>query len=388
MPRRKKFPKLPNGYGQIRYLGKGRRNPYGVYPPATEEYDNGKKKTPPAICYVSDRMVGLAVLTSYHAGTYTPGDEIIIEKEMRGEAASGQNILDSLVADYNKAMFSITSDNSPTFSDVFMRYYRERFGREYGHKEKKPSAERNMIAAYKNSEALHNYKFNQIVADDLQKVVDTACEKLSRSGLTTITTLFNQLYKYAEANDLCEKNYAKFVKIKKDDDTEHGVPFSESDLRILWKNKENEVVEFLLIMCYSGFRITEYKTLEVNLDQKYFKGGIKTEAGKGRIVPIHPGIITLVSARMERLGCLLPITASYYRQKMYPTLQCLGIERHTPHDCRHTFSALCERYGVNENDRKRMLGHSFGADITNSVYGHRSIEDLRKEIEKIKIDLL
>lgn len=35
-----------------------------------------------------------------------------------------------------------------------------------------------------------------------------------------------------------------------------------------------------------------------------------------------------------------------------------------------------------------MLGHSFGADITNSVYGHRSIEDLRKEIEKIKIDLL
>lgn len=59
-------------YGQIRYLGKGRRNPYGVYPPAVEEYDNGHKKTPPALCYVSDRMVGLAVLTSYKAGTYKP----------------------------------------------------------------------------------------------------------------------------------------------------------------------------------------------------------------------------------------------------------------------------------------------------------------------------
>ena len=68
MPRRKKYPKLPNGYDQIRYLGKGRRNPYGVFPPATEEYDNGKKKTPPALCYVSDRMVGLAVLTAYKAG--------------------------------------------------------------------------------------------------------------------------------------------------------------------------------------------------------------------------------------------------------------------------------------------------------------------------------
>ncbi len=34
MAKRKKYPKSPNGYGQIRFLGKGRRNPYGVYPPA------------------------------------------------------------------------------------------------------------------------------------------------------------------------------------------------------------------------------------------------------------------------------------------------------------------------------------------------------------------
>lgn len=38
-----------------------------------------------------------------------------------------------------------------------------------------------------------------------------------------------------------------------------------------------------------------------------------------------------------------------------------------------------------ENDRKRMLGHSFGGDVTNDVYGHRTLEDLRSEIEKIKI---
>ena len=32
-----------------------------------------------------------------------------------------------------------------------------------------------------------------------------------------------------------------------------------------------------------------------------------------------------------------------------------------------------------------MLGHSFGADITNGIYGHRTVDDLRKEIEKIKV---
>ena len=71
---------------------------------------------------------------------------------------------------------------------------------------------------------------------------------------------------------------------------------------------------------------------------------------------------------------------------MYSVLQEIGIERHTPHDCRHTFSALCEKYKVSENDRKRMLGHAL--DLTNGVYGHRTIEELREEIEKIKTNLL
>ena len=38
---------------------------------------------------------------------------------------------------------------------------------------------------------------------------------------------------------------------------------------------------------------------------------------------------------------------------------------------------------MRENDRKRMLGHSF-SDVTNAVYGHRQLDDLKKEIEKIQ----
>ena len=32
-----------------------------------------------------------------------------------------------------------------------------------------------------------------------------------------------------------------------------------------------------------------------------------------------------------------------------------------------------------------MLGHSFGNDITNGVYGHQTLEELWKEIEKIRV---
>ena len=141
-------------------------------------------------------------------------------------------------------------------------------------------------------------------------------------------------------------------------------------------------------MCYSGFRISAYLTLEINLQEQYFKGGIKTAAGKDRIVPIHSAILPLVRRRIKEYGKILPLTPGCFRNKMYDALDRLGMERHTPHDCRHTFSRLCEKYKVNENDRKRMLGHSFGNDITNKIYGHRTIEDLREEIEKIKVDLL
>jgi hypothetical protein len=51
MPKRKKYPKLPNGYGSIKRLsGKNRTNPFGVYPP-TKEFDlNGIPVAQKAIC--------------------------------------------------------------------------------------------------------------------------------------------------------------------------------------------------------------------------------------------------------------------------------------------------------------------------------------------------
>lgn len=124
--------------------------------------------------------------------------------------------------------------------------------------------------------------------------------------------------------------------------------------------------------------------MEVNLEKGYFKGGSKTAAGKNRIVPIHSSIYPLVQKRMSRDERILIISDGSFRKTMYSFCEAHGFRYHTPHDCRHTFSALCERYEVKENDRKRMLGHAF-SDITNAVYGHRELNDLKREIEKIKV---
>ena len=271
----------------------------------------------------------------------------------------------------------------PTFSQVYDRFFANKFPE--GHKYSDATV-RSTTAAYKNCKELHPLIFCSLKHSDLQSVVDRC--PLKHASLELIINLFHQMYQYALMNDLCEKDYSRGVKIKKEDDDEKGIPFTMEELAKIYAAREDETAEMLMIMCLSGFRINEYRNIYLNTDEWYFQGGSKTDAGKSRIVPVHSFIQPLVMQRMERYGNLLPITAGTFRKNMNTLLKQIGItERHTPHDCRHTFSYLCEKYEVAENDRKRMLGHAF-SDITNRVYGHRDVEELRKQIEKINCDFL
>lgn len=381
MARKKKYPKLPNGYGSIKKLSGKRRNPYGVYPPATELIAPGQYAPVKAICYVDDYMKGFAVLTAWHAGTYYPGFERTLNDF--GETRTVNSAMNNILTDYlQAARIENNREKGPTFAEVFEKFYKDKY--EDSKKTYSKASMGSTRAAFKNCSELHNKPFTDLKYNDLQNVVDNCPRK--HSSLELIVSLFHQMYAYAEKYELCEKDYSVHVRIKKADDDEHGVPFSEEELKILWDNQKDPIVEFILIMCYSGYRITAYETIEVNLKEKYFRGGIKTSAGKDRIVPIHSGIYDMVKRRIKKTGILMDVKSQPFRNQMYDTLERIGIQKHTPHDTRHTFSMLCEKYQVNENDRKRMLGHAF-QDITNRVYGHRTVEELRSEIEKIKIPL-
>ena len=375
--------------GSIKYLGKGRRNPYAVHPPTTEFTLDGVPKTPKALCYVSDWLIGFAVLTAYKAGTYYPG----YEKTLAATAEiSDSKLIQSILADYNltKASDEKLEAAKKTFSNVYEEFYQWKYERDQSRKFSEAS-KNSTRAAYKNCSAIHDKVFADLRHQDLQNIVD-ACP-LKHASKELIVSLMHQMYSYAEIYELCDKDYSIHVRINTEDDDEHGVPFTDDEMRILWKNKENDVIQMLLIMCYSGFRITEYSRITIDLEAGSFHGGIKTRSSKIRTVPIYSGIYDMVVYRCEKYGIknILGCQTQKFRKDMTAVLSDLGIaiaptgEKHTPHDCRHTFSSLCEKYEVKENDRKRMLGHSFKGDVTNDVYGHRTLEDLQNEIEKIKI---
>ena len=178
------------------------------------------------------------------------------------------------------------------------------------------------------------------------------------------------MWKFAEQNSFVKRDIAKYIKINIPDDTEKGVPFTEEEIRKLWENKKNRDVQVILSMIYTGFRVSALQTWEVREDSIY--GGVKT--GK-RTVPIHHAIKPFVKK--------VVMNASY--KKRFPAImKSLGMD-HTPHDCRHTFSWLCDKYGVDTVSKHMLMGHSLGKDVEAQVYSHRTFEELKNEIEKILV---
>lgn len=63
-------------------------------------------------------------------------------------------------------------------------------------------------------------------------------------------------------------------------------------MALLWANVgKYPDIDLILIQCYSGWRPRELCYLrldDVDLNARTFTGGLKTNAGKNRIVPIHP----------------------------------------------------------------------------------------------------
>ena len=353
MPKHKRHMRLPSGYGSVLYLGKGRRRPYAVYPPATQRNEEGFPIRPKALGYCETYEEGRELLAMYHKGIDLPDVQIV-------------------------------KKSGPTFAEVYERFYKDKYNnaaKQYSQSSKAASSK-----AFKNASVLHDREFASIKYPELQSVLDNC--PLSYASIELIKTLIKQMYRYAEKYELIDRDESRHLEIRIPDDDEHGIPFSDDDINRIWSDalqNRPETALRLLVMIYSGFRISAYNSLTVRLGPDwYFQGGVKTKSSKNRIVPIHSGIQKIVEDLMKRDNAL-GITSNMNKQ-MQTYLPSIGItEHHTPHDCRHTFSALCEKYEVPENDRKRLLGHSFGADITNGIYGHRTIEDLRASIEKIQI---
>jgi integrase len=217
------------------------------------------------------------------------------------------------------------------------------------------------------------------------------------------------LLDYAVEYEIVERNYARTFSVPTDlskeveSNRKGHIPFTDKEMDTLWNSvKEIPYIDVLLVQCYAGWRPQELGLIlleDVDLEKWTFVGGMKTEAGTDRLVPIHPRIRKFVKTRYDEAIALkskylfndkkpgsssAKLTYAKYKTRFYRIISELKLNpEHQPHDGRVHFVTMAKKYGVDEYAIKYIVGHAI-PDITERVYTKRENSWLSAEIEKIQ----
>ena len=353
--------KNPNGYGGIVDLGKNRRRPIAVRVP------NGVKLTE------DFREIPQYKYLGYFERT-----------------PQGKKDAQLLLAQYNAGMPVKTSNinSCPAFSDCYKLW----LDRHLKHIESQKGTVSSQLstsynAAFKRCKSIHEKKINCIKFQDVQDIADSAAS-MSSSSVNNLSTVLFSVFDFARKQKYIEENFISDIEFnyKKKKGSIHDT-FTENELSVLWQNTDDANVRIILIMIYTGLRIEELLSMHcknVFLSEKYMTGGLKTDAGKDRIIPVSDKIFSFVSELycenlyLVRHGKKRYSRTNFLNNIWNPAMDKLNMN-HLPHDTRYTCATLMDRANVNPNCIKEILGHSKG-DVTNKVYIKKSLDDLLSAI--------
>lgn len=325
----------------------------------------------------------------------------------KGEASAA-------LAEYFKNPFDLDNKDI-TFSQLYEIWFDDFTKDHESHKYR-------IKSAYKYCSSIYNKKFRELSILDMKNCIYKGTSEITRGKykgeqkLATPSTkesmkyIFNHMFAYAIEARIVDRNYAKEFTLdkkvfkEKEENHKEKIPFSDEELQKLWKSSEFiPFADMIIYACYSGWRPSELiglKISDVNLEEGFIKGGIKTTAGKNRLVPIHPLVKSIVEKYYnEAIGFGskylfndiskkkgIGLSYDQYLSRFNNVLRILKLRLDiTPHYTRHTFISKAKSREVNMNEYilKLIVGHEIG-DLTEHIYTHRELKDLKEEILKIK----
>lgn len=333
--------RLPNRYGCITKLSGNRRRPYVIKSPMGKNAQG--RQLYAVVGYAATKQDALDLLAQFHTN---PWDLDLARLTLDG-------------------LFELWQKNKAV--------------------KLKATTRSTVSSAYKHIKHLGSYRYRELRASHMQATIDNCGHGYSTQG--SIKTLWGHLDNYAMELDVINKKYSDLIHSAPIPETTRE-PFTEDEIKTLWAHVDEPGVDMVLILIYSGWRITEYCGLtvsDIDLDEGTMKGGIKSKAGKGRIVPIHSRIRPLIEARLAdgrpylQMGKHGACSAASCREEFNTVMVRLGMH-HVPHECRHTFETRLDDAEANRRCIDLMMGHT-SKDTGNRVYNHKNIEMLRKAIE-------
>ena len=325
----------------------------------------------------------------------------------KGEASAA-------LAEYLKNPFDIKNKDI-TFSQLYEMWFDDFIKEHESHKYR-------VKAAYKYCSLLYDKRFRDITILDMKNCINNGTRIVDRgkykgeSKTASPTTkesmkyLFNHLYSYALEARIVDRNYAKEFTLdkkvfkEKEEKRKEKTPFTNEELDKLWKSIEFvPFADMIVYACYSGWRPSEWvqlKVEDVDFENGFIKGGIKTSAGKNRLVPIHPLVMSIVQKYYEQAISVnsqylfndvtkkkgIGLSYDQYLSRFNKVINTLQFRNDlTPHCTRHTFISKAKSKDVRMDEYilKLIVGHDIN-DITEHVYTHRELDELKEEMNKIK----
>ncbi|MCC8049766.1 MAG: tyrosine-type recombinase/integrase [Clostridiales bacterium] len=328
---------------------------------------------------------------------------------------------ESYFATYNDAYLALTEYNKNPYDlsdDMTVKELYEKWSEEYFKTLNSTSGIRTVTSAWTYFSDIYHMRARDVRARHIKGCMDEGTCVIkgevhhpTAGTKARMKSLANLMFDYALEYEIVDKNYARTFNVSSDiikekEDAKRGhIPFTEEELQKLWDNVDTmPYVNVVLIQCYSGWRPQELGLIElknVDLENWTFTGGMKTEAGINRLVPIHTRIRPFVKKLYDEavgigseylINCTdgtthrssIKFTYDKYRHRFDTICAALQINpEHRPHDGRKQFITMAKNAGVDEYAIKYMVGHAI-TDITEKVYTERNMQWLQTEIEKIR----
>lgn len=277
-----------------------------------------------------------------------------------------------------------------TFRELFEMYWKKKLGTI------SKSSENAYLASFQAMHELHDRYIAELKTEDFEKMFQHSDKNYPT--LRKMKYCLNQMFDYAEAHDMIYKNYTKYITLssyhEKNPNSVKRDIFKTSEIKKIWKYKDGLYKSIVLILIYTGLRISELldlKRCDVHIEERYIEvKQSKTESGI-RLVPICDKILPLVKRWNDYKKEYLifntkgkKMNYKVYRESYWDSfMNELGLSQHRPHDTRHTCASLMASASVPENIQKKILGHKAYMSFTLKVYTKFEMGKLLEEINKI-----
>lgn len=343
--------KRANGTGSVVKLSGNRRRPYAVKVSGRNSYGHVIQK-----------------IISYHERSADA--QAALDEYLKARSAGTAPALDKL---------------DMTVGDVFDGWK----AREY--RKLNPPSIRSYNAAWNmRLSRFASRKMRSMTLDEWQSILDEdEDEGRSQSLINNDAILIKALYGYSMERDIVGKDYSAYLDIPSVGAKRPRNALSDIHLAKLEKLAADGVpwADTALMLCYTGFRVSEFLGMTPFSyhpeEGGYLQGGMKTDAGKNRIVPVHPKIRPYLKSWLAKGGDTIicddrgrSISYVQYQDRFKVLMERIGVPEATPHWCRHTFATRLHTASADALTVKWLLGHSTKADIT-AHYTHETISALK-----------